>query len=409
MKKAITKKKFLRVFLFFGIILLIFFINPVSLFKNKSVNTNLQSFADQIEQKCLNSSYRSGCYDLEIPKLMDRPANLSMEDAFAVTKLIQEKDQNYKYCHVLGHKLSAKETKKDLSRWKEVVSRCPQTMCNNGCLHGPFLVKFQKESFDANQILSILDDLKDICEPRDSWRPAEIEVSMCYHGLGHLNMYLTKADVKKSLGLCNLIGRKNDGRDYTQTCIEAVFMQIFQPFEPEDKALLKNIKPEMSNVKSYCEYFTGEPYHACSRESWPTVRDRLMSPDGLTEFCSYTSDPLEQKKCYHTVLNMITVVLLIDQNEDKKLIDYCSGLLPFASQWCFGQSAERLIQIDPSFIDKAVSICNKTSSGKIQKYCYESIVKIGKDSFSEISQQFLTYCEALPIEFRQTCIKAMKK
>ena len=49
--------------------------------------------------------------DKEILKLMDE--GYSMEQAFAVTQVVQEKDPSYQYCHVLGHYLAAKETQKD--------------------------------------------------------------------------------------------------------------------------------------------------------------------------------------------------------------------------------------------------------------------------------------------------------
>ncbi|MEZ4200780.1 MAG: hypothetical protein R3B69_04370 [Candidatus Paceibacterota bacterium] len=89
------------------------------------------------------------CYDEEIPKLMD--AGMSMEDAFAVTATIQDLDPSYQYCHVLGHELSAKETAKDPSRWKDVVARSPLGMCSNGGVHGAFQERFRVEHFDEDE------------------------------------------------------------------------------------------------------------------------------------------------------------------------------------------------------------------------------------------------------------------
>ncbi len=80
----------------------------------------LKAFAGQVAEKCSREKYKQGCYETEVPKLMDA---ISMEQAFEVVRLIQEKDPSYGYCHVLGHKLSARETAKDPSKRKEYITR----------------------------------------------------------------------------------------------------------------------------------------------------------------------------------------------------------------------------------------------------------------------------------------------
>ncbi len=49
---------------------------------------------------------------------MDKPLQISMEDAFTFAKNIQSQDDQYGYCHVLEHKLSAKELNKDIQNGK---------------------------------------------------------------------------------------------------------------------------------------------------------------------------------------------------------------------------------------------------------------------------------------------------
>ena len=102
----------------------------------------LQSYADQVLEKCSSSSYRPSCYDEELPKLMDF---ISMEDALKVAKIVQSQDSSYRYCHVLGHKLSAKEYHKDTDNWKDIIHRCPYGECANGCQHGVLQERFRGE------------------------------------------------------------------------------------------------------------------------------------------------------------------------------------------------------------------------------------------------------------------------
>src|SRR3989344_2627856 len=223
-------------------------------------NKSLEKYATELIQLCASEKYRPGCYDREIPKLMDV---ISMEDAFKVTKLIIDKDPSYFHCHVVGHKLAGREVKKNPAAWKDVIARCPANICNNGCLHGPFLERYNKEVLSPQEIEGLIGDLQNVCEPRGAWHPNEVERSMCYHALGHLHMYITGAEIDRALSLCQRVGVKSDGRNYVQTCTEGVFMQIYQPLEPEDFALVKGLTPTKDKVGDFCARFSGESYDAC--------------------------------------------------------------------------------------------------------------------------------------------------
>ena len=198
-------------------------------------NSSLIKYADDIIKLCAGERYHPACYDREIPKLMDF---ISMEEAFKVTKIVQSKDSAYPYCHVLGHELSAREVRKNPDNWKEVVTRCPAGMCSNGCIHGGFQERFRAESFTDEQIEIVKPDLAMICEKRGSWNPTGLEQASCYHAIGHLTMYLTDADIDKAIKICEFAAIKPNGRSFIQTCTDGVFMQMFQPLEPEDFALI---------------------------------------------------------------------------------------------------------------------------------------------------------------------------
>ena len=52
----------------------------------------MAEYAARVIEQCAASSYHEGCYDKEIPKLMDA---ISMEEAFEVTREVQKKDTAY--------------------------------------------------------------------------------------------------------------------------------------------------------------------------------------------------------------------------------------------------------------------------------------------------------------------------
>lgn len=387
------------------VIYIIIFIITVGLLNTilpKKVETFSQ-LTSEVLSKCRTSSYTPSCYDKEIPKLLDR---ISMEEAFKITKKIQSIDSKYFYCHVLAHNIAAAETRKNPSDWKNIIARCPANMCNYGCSHGVLMEKFKRESLSDDQIEKILPDLKDVCEPRNNWRPSEDERSICYHGIGHLNMYITNGDILKSLDLCKIIATKGDKRNYTQTCTEAVFMEIYQPLEPEDIKLVKTIAPKSpEEINSFCSRFTGEAYHACHRESWPMFSDEIIKPEGLVKFCSYTNDIPYQEKCTGTVFNYLTIPLVVNNNQKlDKLVEFCTMLTNQNIQWCFRDVAARLIQIDPSYLDVSLNICQKADELGAGNDCYARIVLYIDRAYIKSSIERKNSCRKLPIAWQEKCL-----
>lgn len=350
---------------------------------------------------CAKTNYPPSCYDVEIPKLM---SVLSMEEAFAVTRLVQEKDKKYLYCHVLGHNVSYRETSRDLSKWKDVVARCPTTFCNNGCQHGAIMRRFNAESLDDAQIAQVKPDLMVVCEPRGTWSPTEVERSMCYHALGHLNMFITKADINKSIGLCTEIGVKADGRNYIQTCTQGVMMSIYQPLEPEDFALVKNITPTKDTVDVFCNKFTGEAWYACHSESWPLFMEEISRPDGLMKFCQYASDAVGREKCVSTAMNILTVNMVV--NKDDQLGDlraFCTQLpAPYNGQ-CFAYAAFRLVQIDPRYTKTAMSVCSLAQEARVGDVCYAYLMGHATHSFHPASSEAQAFCAEFPQPWKEKC------
>lgn len=365
----------------------------------------LAQYAQEVLAACQDAQFGPGCYDREIPKLMDNKG-ISMEDAFAVTRLVQKEDPQYLYCHVLAHKISFRETERDITKWKDVVARCPATMCNNGCQHGALMRRFNAEYLTDAQIEEVKPDLADVCEPRGTWNPTEVERSMCYHAIGHLAMFVTHADIPKSLGICQDIGVKNDGRNYVQTCTEGVFMTVYQPLEPEDFALIAGIAPKKDTVNAFCRPYSGEAWDACHREAWAINRTLIQSPSGLAEFCSYTSDPVGQKKCFAAVMNIITVELVVGRSgETENLSEYCMNLPEDWRGDCFSYAAMRLIQIDPLYEHTAVAVCEEANRQQVGETCFRRLAGYGTFSFHTGSKELAAYCKNLPPEWVEACTK----
>lgn len=351
--------------------------------------------ADTIIKTCATSEYKPACYDKEIPKLMKK---MTMEEVFGVTKRIQSQDSTYAFCHVLGHALSAAETKKDPSMWQEVITRCPSGVCSNGCVHGAFQERFRTDVLTSAQIQEIKPDLSSVCEPRGSWSPTGMEQATCYHALGHLLMYITGADIGKSTILCDeLAGKKEtSSHDFHRICYDGAYMQIFQPLEPEDIALIQGREQTRQTVNTFCSQFIGERQASCVGESWPLYLDDLVrNPSFVETFCGPLRGEFKER-CYNGLFYILVVQFQFNLDRIK---DYCSELRDDLAGRCFANTASRLIETDWSNIEKAVAWCGE------QKVCLDELVSYADYNFHKNSEEFYALCNALPQPWRDTCLK----
>jgi len=357
-------------------------------------------YADAVIETCSKESYPPSCYDTEIPKLMDQ--GLSMEDAFAVTSIIQNRVHDYFYCHVLGHNLSAKETAKDPAAWTDVVARCPVGMCSNGCLHGAAQERYRDDVLTDAQIQDLLPEMSNICEPGEGRDFTGLEQASCYHSLGHLTMYISGAAIDTATGVCDKIAKKGEA-DYTQTCYEGAYMQIFQPLEPEDFALVADIAPKTTDeAESFCDQYAGERRAACHRESWPLYRETLSTPSSLERFCTLVPDAQSEQRCYNAMFYVLTAQFNFDKD---RIVPLCTGLPEKRMAQCFGNSASRFIETDYRLTPDAIALCKIADEHGVGARCYDELLFYSSFNFHPGSEAFENLCAALPEPWKTKCVQ----
>lgn len=365
-----------------------------TLFASLKSNQSLEDLASDVLEKCRSEPSVRECYDEEIPKLMDK---ISMEDTFRVVKFVQEKDKNYFYCHVLGHELAAKETKKDPGNWKEVIARCPSGMCSNGCIHGAFQERFRTEVLTDSEIEELKKDLAEICEEKKNWRPTGMEQATCYHALGHLLMYITGADIVKSSKICREIAVKEEGREFLNVCFDGAFMQIFQPLEPEDFELVEGLAPKKEGLFSYCSKFANVERNSCWREGWPLFFPEIMTSAGMTNFCSKASN---RNHCFKSMFYMYTSQVNFDQ---EKIVNLCSNLSEPVAGLCFANAASRIIETDWTLLPRSLALCREAEGRGVSDECYKELTLYATFNFHPGSEESLKVCDSLPEKWKNDC------
>lgn len=361
---------------------------------------DLSALASKIVANCKAAPYRPTCYEEEVPTLMNK---ISMEDAFIVTRMIQDQDQQFRYCHVLGHKLSSNETAKNPNAWMDVIPRCPSNgMCSNGCLHGAMQERFRSENLSDAQLEKVIPDLQIACETRKNWHPTGLDQAICYHGLGHLLVYITNADFKKTLEVCDKIAEKEDGRNFTGVCYEGAFMQLFQPLEPEDFALAKGRTPEKNNLESYCGQFeTKQHQQACWEEGWPLLGEEVKTADGIVSFCSKSPNPQYIDHCFEMLFTGFGQGVNFDV---EAITNLCSKVPAKRQGQCFANGGLGMIQADKRFIDSATNMCMKISTDAEKDDCFNILANMALYNFHTGSDELNKFCNNLPEKFQNQCL-----
>lgn len=399
------EKKFKYAKFFLIILIIIIFVEVGMLVSNPAPysesSSSFKSHADAIIKKCSSTDYRPSCYDLEIPKLMN---SISMENAFEVAEVIQSQDFSYRYCHILGHYLSAIEYNKNPDNWREIIHKCPYGVCANGCQHGVLQERFRSEFLTDGQTEELKMDLADVCEEQRNWHPTPFEQAHCYHGLGHSVLIFTDADIPKSLEICDNISVKNDGRNFKSLCYGGMFMQIFQPLEPEDTALIKDKAPAKENVEEFCSNLPGGDLRkeACWLQAWPYFREEVKTQAGAIDFCSEMEEFIRKENCYVQIFH---IAAQSSNYEIPTLKEFCGGFQDNDLKIkCFINSASAIVDGGVVFIDRAVDLCASSKEFGVDDECYLGMAKFAAYKFNLGTENFAKLCAALPEPWNERCV-----
>jgi len=339
------------------------------------------------------------CYEDTVPALYP---NFSVPQIFDIVRAIRRDDPSYQFCHVLAHKLGERVVAEDPSQWLDAIPLNPTDgSCSNGFIHGVIIGRFNTGVLDDATLTEFMPDFKKACEPRTGWQPSPLDQGMCYHGMGHLFDYVTNADLPKALSLCNEVAASPTG-DFTQVCFEGVFMQIFQPLEPEDFDLIARLptKPTASNIKTFCSAYRDPRYQsACLQESWPLFRDGIISGTGAGAFCGMQTAADGESRCYDAISSVVGRLLL---NSSDKVVSACDN---FPAKWqsvCFGSSAAAALEEDRDDASTAVALCAKAEP-VVGESCIETLVDRAAFTFGDNTAARDALCRLVPPYLQEKC------
>ncbi len=368
----------------------------------KSSNFEPESLAKAVIEVCKDDQYRPACYDRELPKYMDE--GYSMEEVFMVTRRVQQEDDEYQYCHVLGHYLSQKETAKDPSLWKDVFARAPRGICSNGAIHGAFQERFNADALPDATVDELKAELLAICDARENWKPTGLERGSCLHALGHLTMYATGGDIDRSLTLCDeLVPPQGGYRGETQLCYDGAFMQIFQPLESEDIALVAHYGIDnFTKAKALCSSYTDEQFGSCTSESWAMADNAVRDPERILSICEplFATGGQQLTRCIDNIFYIAAAQFNLRVPE---INDFCSNVESPYHYTCYESATSRLIEVDWDNIDKSVDLCTQAAAVQADVACFNKLVAMSTFTFDVQSEHFRRLCDSMPEPYKAKC------
>jgi hypothetical protein len=341
----------------------------------------------------------SACYESEVPSLYPK---LSVPSIFDVVRKIRDLDPSYQFCHVLGHKIGERVVAEDPSKWVDAIPlNPPDGLCSNGFIHGVIAGRFSADVLNDATIQTFMPQFSIACEPHALWQPSGLDQAMCYHAMGHLFDFITNANLTKAVSLCDTIGHSPTG-DFTRVCHEGVFMQIFQPLEPDDYQLIAQmpLKPTKNNVRQFCaSYKTSSSVGACLRESWALFGPKIFDNGGVAAFCSGQPNADETEACFESASAIVGRTSLGDP---QKAATTCNSFPSSEQLTCYSFVSEAVLEEDRTQGEDAIALCKRAPSA-IADACIQNLAQKAKFNFQIQSGELQQFCSALPTQYQQEC------
>lgn len=357
--------------------------------------SSLTDIARRIEANCAAQKDHTPCYETEVPALYPK---YSVAEVFDVVRQIRAQDSSYQFCHVLAHKVGERVVAEDPNKWVDAIPQNPPDgYCSNGFIHGVIGGRFRSEVLDETTVQKFLPDFKRACEPHDGWNPSDLDKAVCYHGMGHLYDFITNADVPRALDLC----QQTVPDQFRRVCVEGVFMQIYQPLEPDDYALIAQmkIKPTKTTVRQFCAAFKSPEYvGACLRESWP-MHDGMTDGTGIAEFCSGQPNAELEGHCYQSAFSIVGRLLLAKPDDAAHA---CSVVPSERQGFCYSVVADTILEEDRLAASNAITFC-KRPGGAITDSCLAYLMQTAQFNFGSNAKEYTGFCAALPDSLRAQC------
>jgi hypothetical protein len=177
-------------------------------------------------------------------------------------------------------------------------------------------------------------------------------------------------------------------------------MQIYQPLEPDDFALIEGKEVSRDEVVAFCGAFTGKEKSSCWSEAWPLFSQEVLSPGGAYKHCSRLEE--DSERCFSSLLFVVPTQLGFDP---EKIAAYCAALPKDQAVICYAQAASRFIETDYKFSERSVDMCVRAAAVDKEGKCWNELIRFSAFNFHKGSEDWARFCKAMPSPWDERCLR----
>lgn len=319
-------------------------VKPVSYVKEEYLRCISLQAENHDKGECLNDLAVYAYDSYEIPEVIAELDTLSLD-----SRLI--------WCHEIMHYIGWRVyvTEQDIA----AAFLQSSELCDSGMYHGVMEEYLRQHGLQAD-IASLI---KNTCVEslKDSPELSEGTISLCYHGLGHGLMYITTADLKRSLDYCDLL---EDAASYA--CYGGAFMEY-----SANKAvgpLSDKEKPDLSDF-NYCSELNEKQKASClARQGTNNLVVAKGDVGEAMRLCLRISEP-DRQGCFQAV-GANTPTPSRSHADSAEVCKQAIGVATTSYQQCIKGALGFVAQLEHGDPQGMVDFCEVSDESE-QRFCYE--------------------------------------
>lgn len=319
-------------------------VKPISYVKEEYLRCIQLEAKDTEKGNCLNALAQFA-YD-----------TYEVSDVVSVLDTLSYPDRDH-WCHEMMHYMGWRSygAEKDIS--KSFMQSAE--LCDNGMYHGVMEEFLRRQGIEGD----IADLIQNTCSTSLEHHPDRSQgtMSLCYHGLGHGLMYITSADLKRSLDYCDLLSEADSYACYGGAFMEHIASKSVGPLSEKEK-------PDLADV-SYCDELSDKQKAAClSRQGFHNIMITKGDVGEAMRLCLAIREE-NQEGCFQGVGGNTPTPSRSHADAALACKD-AIGVAATSYQHCIKGALGFVIQLDHGDIQGMLDFCAATEESE-QYFCYE--------------------------------------
>ena len=354
---------------------------------------DIQKEAQKIIYACQTTQSKESCYSEEFKKLTEKT-----DLVFAQKTLSAVQDIDPKFtlgCHLIAHFISIAETKKDPSKWKELLQKTDSNSCTGGYVHGILEAHMSSNpdyEISATQIPVICSFLPDANAGGDI---------NCSHNLGHILLAQEQDNIGKSVEICNDV---QDAK-MKYECLSGIFMERMTRLNLEAHGLSQRIPWDAKNtaeMEQICREYTDVAGLTCWREiSHMFAILHNSEPQGVFDACYRAPTQEYAKDCYFHATSIMAVSYDFRSENLNKVCSFYNTD-PASYNKCTAFLVGGMLMSSAKFADQVIGYCASALEEQ-RDDCFGIMGNVLHGAVKEDGKKE-AICENVPVIYRDRCM-----